>query len=78
MQVFHGLADTTLYPQNLQEEIKGWTTVLGLPSIPISTTLNTPLAGWTRYVYGSTFEAYTAENVTHNNSSSVRPGGKLV
>jgi acetylxylan esterase len=24
MQVFHGFADSTLYPQNLQEEIKEW------------------------------------------------------
>lgn len=66
MQVFHGTADTTLYPQNLQEEIKEWTAVLGLPSTPISTTANTPVSGWTKYVYGSMFEAYSAAGVPHN------------
>jgi acetylxylan esterase len=66
MQVFHGTADTTLYPQNLQEEIKEWTAVLGLPSSPVQTILNTPLSGWTKYVYTSTFEAYSAAGVTHN------------
>lgn len=66
MQVFHGTADTVLYPQNLQEEIKEWTAVLGLPSNPVQTVYNTPLSGWTKYVYGSTFEAYSAAGVPHN------------
>lgn len=66
MQVFHGTADTVLNPQNLQEEIKEWTAVLGLPSSPVQTIQNTPLSGWTKYVYGSTFEAYSAAGVTHN------------
>jgi acetylxylan esterase len=66
MQVFHDAADTTLYPQNLQEEIKEWTAVLGLPSSPIQTIQNTPLSGWTKYIYGSTFEAYSAAGVPHN------------
>jgi acetylxylan esterase len=66
MQVFHGTADETLYPQNLQEEIKEWTAVLGLPSSPIQTVLNTPVSGWTKSVYGSTFESYSAAGVTHN------------
>jgi len=66
MQVFHGTTDTTLYPQNLQDEIKEWTAVLRLPSLPVQTILNTPLSGWTKYVYGSTFEAYSAAGVTHN------------
>lgn len=46
MQVFHGTADTTLYPQNLQEEIKEWTSVLGLPSSPIDMLANSPDSGW--------------------------------
>jgi acetylxylan esterase len=66
MQVFHGTADTTLYPQNLQEKIKEWTAVLGLPSSLVQTIQTTPLSGWTDYVYGSTFEAYSAAEVTHN------------
>ena len=66
MQVFHGTADTTLNPQNLQEEIKEWTAVLGLPSSPVSTETNWPESGWTTYVYGSTFEATSAAGVTHD------------
>lgn len=66
MQVFHGTADTTLCPQNLQEEIKEWTAVLGLPSSPVQAIQTTPLSGWTDYVYGTTFEAYSAAEVTHN------------
>jgi acetylxylan esterase len=66
MQVFHGALDTVLYPQNLQEEIKQWTAVLGLPSTPVSTLADTPLPGWTKSVYGSSFEAYSAAGVTHD------------
>ncbi|KAF2191897.1 carbohydrate esterase family 1 protein [Zopfia rhizophila CBS 207.26] len=66
MQVFHGTKDEVLYPQNLKEEIKQWTTVLGLNSTPTSTTPDTPLKGWTRYKYGTKFEAYEAAGVGHN------------
>jgi len=66
MQVFHGSADTTLYPQNLQEEIKEWTAVLGLPSTATQTLSNNPSSGWTTSVYGSTFQATLAQGVTHN------------
>lgn len=66
MQVFHGTADTTLYPQNLQEEIKEWTAVLGLPSSPVKTLGNNPESGWTTYVFGSKFQATSAQGVTHN------------
>lgn len=66
MQVFHGDADEVLYPQNLQEEIKQWAAVFGLPSTPVQTVLNTPVSGWTKQVYGSKFEAYSAAGVSHN------------
>jgi acetylxylan esterase len=66
MQVLHGTADTVLYPQNLKEEIKQWTSVFGYSDTPASTTKNTPLSGWTRYRYGSKFEAYEAAGVTHD------------
>jgi len=66
MQCFHGSIDTTLNPQNLQEEIKEWTTVLGLPSTPVSTLTDNPLAGWTTWVYGNSFHATLAQGVTHN------------
>jgi len=66
MQVFHGSADTTLNPQNLQEEIKEWTAVLGLPSTPVSTISNDPESAWTTSIYGSTFQATLAQGVTHD------------
>lgn len=55
-----------LYPQNLKEEIKQWTSVFGVSATPTETTKDTPLKGWTRYRYGSKFEAYEAAGVTHD------------
>ncbi|KAN0101475.1 carbohydrate esterase family 1 protein [Hyaloscypha variabilis] len=66
MQVFHGTADTTLNPQNLQEEIKEWTAVLGLPSTPVKTLVDYYEKGWTTYIYGDSFQATSAAGVTHN------------
>jgi acetylxylan esterase len=68
MQVFHGTADETLNYVNFGEEIKEWTGVFGLSSTPTGTMLNTPLAGWTKTVYGTNgwFEAYSAAGVSHN------------
>lgn len=66
MQVLHGLNDTTLYPQNLREEVKQWTAVFGYDVKVYNETRDTPLKGWTRYSYGEKFEAYTAEGVTHD------------
>jgi len=66
MHVLHGSADTVLYPQNLQEEIKEWTAVLGLPSSPVKTLANSPNNGWTTYVYGNAFQATNASGVTHD------------
>jgi hypothetical protein len=66
MQCFHGSIDTTLNPQNLQEEIKEWTTVLGLSASPVETLVDNPMVGWTTWVYGASFTATLAQNVTHN------------
>lgn len=66
MQVFHGSVDNVLYPQNLQEEIKQWTSVFGLRTSAVETTIDTPLTNWTRYRYGKKFEAYSAAGVDHN------------
>ncbi|PVH99268.1 carbohydrate esterase family 1 protein [Periconia macrospinosa] len=66
IQVLHGDADNVLYPQNFQEEIKQWTSVFGYGEKPESTTLDTPLPGWTRYRFGPGFEAYSATGVTHD------------
>lgn len=68
MQVFHGTADQVLNYTNLWEEVKEWTGVFGLSQTPTATMANTPVANWTKYVYGHAdwFEAYSAWNVTHN------------
>lgn len=66
LQVLHGSVDTVLYPQNLEEEIKQWTSVFGYGPTRNETTPNTPLEGWTRYRYGPKFEAYSAAGVDHN------------
>ncbi|KAK3317222.1 Alpha/Beta hydrolase protein [Cercophora scortea] len=68
MQTFHGTSDETVNYVNFGEQVKEWTAVLGLSQTPVSTTLNTPLSGWTKTSYGPNgwFEAYSAAGVTHN------------
>jgi acetylxylan esterase len=66
LQTLHGTLDNVLYPQNLKEQIKQWTSVLGVSETPTSTTKDTPLSGWTRYRYSDKFEAYEAAGVDHN------------
>jgi acetylxylan esterase len=66
LQVVHGTADTVLYPQNLVEAIKQWTSVFGVSTTPVDTAEDTPLPGWTRTRYGSKLEAYEAAGVSHD------------
>lgn len=68
LQIFHGTKDEVLNYTNFEEEIKEWITVFGFSETPTSTTPNTPVSGWTKYVYGSNnwFEAYSAAGVSHN------------
>ncbi|MCJ1442341.1 MAG: hypothetical protein MMC23_002835 [Stictis urceolatum] len=68
LQTFHGSVDTTLYPQNLQEQIKEWTAVFGLSETPSKTLADTPISGWTMKIFGdgSKFEATLASGVDHN------------
>ncbi|KAI0034042.1 putative acetylxylan esterase A [Vararia minispora EC-137] len=66
MQVWHGTADTTLYPQNFWEEIKQWTTVFNYPSTPISNISESYLpAGYSNATYGPRFQAILAQGVGH-------------
>jgi acetylxylan esterase len=67
-QTLHGANDTVLYPQNLVEQIKQWTSVFGVSETPTEVTEDTPLKGWTRRRYGTkgNFEAYEAAGVTHD------------
>ncbi|KAI5825077.1 carbohydrate esterase family 1 protein [Schizophyllum commune Tattone D] len=65
MQVWHGAADTTLYPQNFYEEVKQWTNVLGYAEGSGTNSSNDPLSGYTRSTYGPDFEAIFAQGVGH-------------
>ena len=68
VQLWHGTADTTLNYNNLGEEIKQWTNVLGVSQIPSSS--DTPVTNWNRTRYnnssGSTqVEAYGIAGAGH-------------
>ncbi|KAH8731719.1 Alpha/Beta hydrolase protein [Phaeosphaeriaceae sp. PMI808] len=66
LQTLHGSLDPVVYPQNLKEQIKQWTSVFGVSETPSSTAKDTPLPNWTRYRYGDKFEAYEAGGVNHD------------
>ncbi|ROR35578.1 extracellular catalytic domain type 1 short-chain-length polyhydroxyalkanoate depolymerase [Kitasatospora cineracea] len=68
VQLWHGTADTILNYNNLGEEIKQWTDVLGVSQTPSAT--DTPASGWTRTRYnngsGTTqVEAYGISGAGH-------------
>ncbi|GJE89709.1 carbohydrate esterase family 1 protein [Phanerochaete sordida] len=66
MQVWHGTADTTLYPQNFFEEIKQWTTVFGYPASPVSNVTESYLpGGYSNSTFGPNFQAILAQGVGH-------------
>lgn len=68
VQIYHGTNDDVLDYVNYGEAVKQWTAVLGLSEQPANATADTPVAGWTKSVYGESgwFEAYSAAGVTHN------------
>ncbi|KAH6847828.1 Alpha/Beta hydrolase protein [Chaetomium sp. MPI-CAGE-AT-0009] len=68
LQIFHGTKDEVVSYVNHGEGVKLWTNVLGLSDTPVSVVPDTPLAGWTKSVYGPDgwFEAYSAEGVPHD------------
>jgi len=68
VQLWHGTADTTLNYNNLGEEIKQWTNVLGVSQTPSSS--DTPITNWNRTRYndssGTTqVEAYSIAGAGH-------------
>src|SRR6187402_3921424 len=52
MQIWHGSADTTLAPQNYQEELKQWTNIFGVSMTATDSKPNTPEAQYTTSDYG--------------------------
>ncbi|TFK34996.1 acetyl xylan esterase [Crucibulum laeve] len=65
VQFWHGTADTTLYPQNFQEEIKQWTNVFGVSQTPTANISNNPQSGYSRASFGPNVQAILAQGVGH-------------
>lgn len=65
MQIWHGSADTTIYPQNYNETIKQWSGVFGYGS-PQQTLPGQPSSAFTRYVYGPNLVGNYGTGITHN------------
>ncbi|MCG6499485.1 PHB depolymerase family esterase [Kitasatospora sp. A2-31] len=68
VQLWHGTADTVLSHNNLGEEIKEWTDVLGVSRTPSAT--DTPAANWNRTRYDNSagvtqVEAYSIVGAGH-------------
>jgi len=68
VQLWHGTADTILNYNNLGEEIKEWTDVLGVSQTPSAT--DTPATNWTRTRYNTSagttqVEAYSIAGAGH-------------
>ncbi|KAI1076543.1 carbohydrate esterase family 1 protein [Whalleya microplaca] len=66
MQIWHGSVDSTLAPQNYQEEIKQWTGVFAVGQEATSTEENTPLQGYTTSNYGESVQGIYAQGVGHS------------
>lgn len=65
IQEYHGTEDTTLYPQNLQEEIKEWSGIFGYDA-PTQVLQNTPLSGYTKSIYGPNLQGILAAGMGHS------------
>ncbi|KAJ7191859.1 carbohydrate esterase family 1 and carbohydrate-binding module family 1 protein [Mycena pura] len=66
IQEYHGTADTTLFPENLGEEVKEWTGIFGYnAAAPAQVLQNTPLSGYTKSVYGPNLQGILAQGVGH-------------
>jgi len=67
MMIYHGSADTTIYPPNFNETLKQWAGVFGYTyGQPQQTLPNSPAAPYTKYVYGPNLVGAYGTGVTHN------------
>lgn len=67
MMIYHGSADSTIYPPNFNETLKQWSGVFGYTyGQPQQTLPNTPAAPYTKYVYGPNLVGVYGTGVTHN------------
>ncbi|KAJ7362695.1 carbohydrate esterase family 1 and carbohydrate-binding module family 1 protein [Mycena albidolilacea] len=66
IQEYHGTADTTLFPSNLNEEIKEWSGIFGYnATAPTQVLQNTPLSGYIKSIYGPNLQGISAQGVGH-------------
>ncbi|KAL1747297.1 carbohydrate esterase family 1 protein [Schizophyllum fasciatum] len=66
MQEYHGTADDALAYANFAEEVKQWAGAFGYDAdAPAQTLEDTPLPGYTKYVYGDNLQGISAEGVGH-------------
>ncbi|KAJ7648941.1 carbohydrate esterase family 1 and carbohydrate-binding module family 1 protein [Mycena polygramma] len=66
IQEYHGTIDTTLLPENLGEEVKEWAGIFGYnAAAPTQVLQNTPLAGYTKSIYGPNLQGILATGVGH-------------
>jgi len=65
MQIYHGSADTALYPQNYNETIKQWTGIFGYSAQPQQVIPNTPQQRYTTEIYGPNVQGIYAQGVGH-------------
>lgn len=66
MLIWHGTADTTLYPQNYFETMKQWTNVFGYNyNAPQIVEVNNPQSGYNRTIWGPDVEGIYAQGVGH-------------
>lgn len=65
MQIYHGSADTTLYPNNWNETVKQWSGVFGYSS-PQQVLNGNPSSQYTKYVYGPNLEGIWGSGVGHS------------
>ncbi|KAL4736412.1 Acetylxylan esterase A [Aspergillus similis] len=67
MQIYHGSADATLYPQNYYETCKQWAGVFGYNyDSPQEVQNDTPVAGWDKTIWGENVQGILAGGVGHN------------
>lgn len=67
MRIYHGNADSTIYPQNFNETVKQWAGVLGYKEgSPKVVKANSPKAPWTEYVYGDNLIGIYGAGITHD------------
>ncbi|KXX79424.1 putative acetylxylan esterase A [Madurella mycetomatis] len=67
MLIYHGSADTTIYPQNFNETLKQWAGVFGYTyGSPQQTLSNNPSSQYTKYVYGENLVGVYGTGISHN------------